>query len=55
MTAQVTAKAEFTRRQAVRRLVSGMLIMLLAACGKKSPPKPPEGEEVTYPRTYPRR
>ncbi len=54
----MTAKAKITRRQAARRLTLGMLFLLLAplaACGKKSPPEPPEGKEITYPRTYPRR
>ncbi|HEY4134930.1 MAG TPA: hypothetical protein VGO34_06920 [Alphaproteobacteria bacterium] len=27
----------------------------LAACGKKGPPGPPNGEESNYPRTYPTR
>lgn len=36
-------------------LVALVLAVALTACGKKGPPKPPEGEEVTYPRTYPTR
>jgi len=36
-------------------LVALVLAMALTACGKKGPPKPPEGEEITYPRTYPTR
>ncbi|MEP4378757.1 MAG: lipoprotein [Alphaproteobacteria bacterium] len=36
-------------------LVALVLAVALSACGKKGPPKPPEGEEVTYPRTYPTR
>ncbi|MGB0571421.1 MAG: LPS translocon maturation chaperone LptM [Alphaproteobacteria bacterium] len=36
-------------------LVALLLAVALTACGKKGPPKPPEGEEVTYPRTYPTR
>ncbi len=58
----MTANTGITRRQATGRLTLGltlgMLILLLAplaACGKKSSPEPPEGEEITYPRTYPRR
>lgn len=27
----------------------------LAACGKKGPPIPPDGEDSTYPRSYPTR
>lgn len=38
-----------------RALVALALAAALAACGKKGPPKPPEGEEITYPRTYPTR
>ncbi len=59
----MTAKSKITRRQAARRLTLGMLTLAmlflllapLGACGKKSPPEPPEGEEITYPRSYPRR
>ncbi|MDA0786151.1 MAG: lipoprotein [Proteobacteria bacterium] len=36
-------------------LVALLLAVALTACGKKGPPKPPEGEEITYPRTYPTR
>jgi len=36
-------------------LVALLLAVALTACGKKDPPKPPEGEKVTYPRTYPTR
>jgi predicted small lipoprotein YifL len=36
-------------------LVALLLAVALTACGKKGPPKPPEGEKVTYPRTYPTR
>ena len=47
-------------RQLVNRtsrhvLIALVLAVALTACGKKGPPKPPEGEEVTYPRTYPTR
>lgn len=39
-----------------RRLIIAMILAVgLAACGKKGPPEPPEGEPVTYPRTYPTR
>jgi predicted small lipoprotein YifL len=27
----------------------------LAACGKKGPPIPPDGQDSDYPRTYPTR
>tara|TARA_A100001037_G_scaffold283120_2_gene288352 strand:+ start:256 stop:381 length:126 start_codon:yes stop_codon:yes gene_type:complete len=36
-------------------LIALALAFALTACGKKGSPKPPEGEEVTYPRTYPTR
>ncbi|MBT3399458.1 MAG: hypothetical protein HOL07_14455 [Rhodospirillaceae bacterium] len=36
-------------------LVALALALALTACGKKGPPEPPEGEEITYPRTYPTR
>lgn len=42
-------------RMTRRVLVALALAVALTACGKKGPPKPPEGEEVTYPRTYPTR
>ncbi|MBT5571988.1 MAG: hypothetical protein HOJ90_12275 [Alphaproteobacteria bacterium] len=39
-----------------RSLIIAMLLAIgLAACGKEGPPVPPEGEPVTYPRTYPTR
>lgn len=36
-------------------LIAALLALGLAACGKEGPPEPPEGEPVTYPRTYPTR
>lgn len=36
-------------------MIAIVLAFALTACGKKGPPKPPEGEEITYPRTYPTR
>lgn len=38
-----------------RTLMALVMATTLTACGKKGPPKPPEGEKVTYPRTYPTR
>jgi hypothetical protein len=35
-------------------LVAALLLPLLAACGKRGDPVPPEGAPITYPRTYPR-
>ena len=36
------------------RIVAMMLVVLaLAACGKKAPPQPPPGEPNTFPRQYP--
>lgn len=36
-------------------LIAALFALGLAACGKEGPPEPPEGEPVTYPRTYPTR
>jgi predicted small lipoprotein YifL len=37
------------------RLGAGlMLVLALAACGKKGPPAAPKDEPSTYPRAYPR-
>ncbi|CAN0586462.1 MAG: lipoprotein [Alphaproteobacteria bacterium] len=36
-------------------IIAIMLVIGLAACGKKGPPEPPEDEPLTYPRTYPTR
>ncbi len=36
-------------------LIAAFLALGLAACGKEGPPEPPEGEPLTYPRTYPTR
>lgn len=36
-------------------LIALVLAFTITGCGKKGPLKPPEGEEVTYPRTYPTR
>lgn len=44
------------RSRTGRGLLLALAIALgLAACGKEGPPEPPEGEEITYPRTYPTR
>ena len=43
-------------RRAILRLFLGTVLLAAAtACGKKGPPEPPEGEEITYPRPYPTR
>jgi len=34
-------------------LVCALLVLTLAACGKKGPPQPPPGVPNTYPQTYP--
>ena len=44
-----------THRRSRSLIIAMMLAIGLAACGKKGPPEPPEGEPVTYPRTYPTR
>ncbi|WP_420731471.1 hypothetical protein [Hwanghaeella sp. 1Z406] len=49
---------ETTRRALLRRAGTALLLTVvvslpLAACGKKSQPEPPSGEEAPYPRTYP--
>lgn len=39
-----------------RSVILAMFVTLgLAACGKEGPPEPPEGEPITYPRSYPTR
>jgi predicted small lipoprotein YifL len=38
-----------------KRLTAILLVVLmLAACGKKGAPQPPPGEPNTYPKTYPK-
>lgn len=44
-----------THRRNRGLIIAMMLAIGLAACGKKGPPEPPEGEPVTYPKTYPTR
>ncbi len=49
---------EPTRRDLLKRIGKGLavttaLVMALTACGKKSPPKPPSGDDAPYPRKYP--
>jgi predicted small lipoprotein YifL len=44
-----------THHRAYSLIIAMMLAIGLGACGKKGPPEPPEGEPVTYPRTYPTR
>lgn len=36
-------------------LLVAALATPLAACGKKGPPIPPDGQDSDYPRTYPTR
>ena len=31
-----------------------LVILMLAACGKKGPPEPPQGVPNTYPQHYPK-
>lgn len=46
----------FQSKTLIRAAILAMLLSVgLAACGKKGPPVPPEGEPVTYPRNYPTR
>lgn len=42
------------RRGASLFLLTVMVALALAACGKKNSPRPPPGVPNTYPRTYPR-
>ncbi len=49
---------ETTRRALLRRAGTAVLLTVaislpLAACGKKSQPEPPSGDDAPYPRTYP--
>lgn len=49
---------EPTRRDLLKQIGEGLAVMtalgmVLTACGKKSPPKPPSGEDAPYPRKYP--
>ena len=37
-----------------RFLALGLVVLMLAACGKKGPPQPPPGVPNTYPKTYPK-
>lgn len=46
----------FRSKTLARSVILAMFLTLgLAACGKEGPPEPPEGEPITYPRSYPTR
>ena len=36
-----------------RLLALALIVLAIAACGKKGTPKPPPGEPDVYPRSYP--
>jgi predicted small lipoprotein YifL len=40
--------------RAPRWLALLLVVVALAACGKKGPPAPPPGVPNTYPQTYPK-
>jgi predicted small lipoprotein YifL len=42
------------RAAALLALFLALLVLPLAACGKKGAPSPPADEPSTYPRSYPR-
>ena len=42
-----------TRGGALRLIAGGLALLPLASCGKKSPPKPPSGDDAPRPRQYP--
>lgn len=37
-----------------RILALGLVVLALAACGKKGSPQPPPGQPSTYPQNYPK-
>ncbi|MGH7033028.1 MAG: LPS translocon maturation chaperone LptM [Stellaceae bacterium] len=37
-----------------RALALSLIVLMLAACGKKGPPEPPPGVPNTYPQHYPK-
>lgn len=42
------------RSRGFRFLALVLVVVALAACGKKGPPQPPPGQPVTYPQQYPK-
>lgn len=48
-----TERIGITRRAGTALLIAVALALPLAACGKKSPPKPPAGDQAPYPQQYP--
>ena len=43
-----------TRKGPLTFALLALLLLPLAACGKKGPLEPPAGEPSTYPKVYPR-
>lgn len=47
------ASLDTVRRITVRIVAALLVVVALAACGKKGPPQPPSDQPNTYPRPYP--